>query len=364
MKRVQELFDQYGGIPRFCIRFLCKPDQLAEHQDNFENAIQNIPKQTLHDHILNAAQLSFDDVTPTIFMVKRMDLDKVSGMVVEPATSSVQIRLKSQIRVLQHADQVELYNSLASASGQWSRPIAGLVFETLAQLVLEHRIVLELLPMQKQFLGPQKKICWMSTYKYQSSLHTMKTPNADLVWENEESALADVALSGLEEAHSSVTIDFQPSSTVEYEGNSIKKINADVLYVPKSPNQVAFDSFIVFKGSLYIFQFTITSKHDIKPGLVDFFFSEHQSLPPKAKWHLIFVVPPGNTITCPQPSESNLVELLKEERVFSAQLNIKERDHFWDDSDSEGDDREVEVEDMERKVCYLSCLSHRRYQGG
>ncbi|KAI0293194.1 hypothetical protein BC826DRAFT_1015722, partial [Russula brevipes] len=120
MKRVQDLFDQYGGIPRICIRSLHEPDLLAKHQDNFQNAIQNFPIQVLHDHISKATLLSFDDVTPTIFMVKRTDLDNVQERVVEPTMSSVLTRLKSQTQVLQHADQVELYKYLASM--QPSRP--------------------------------------------------------------------------------------------------------------------------------------------------------------------------------------------------------------------------------------------------
>jgi hypothetical protein len=42
MKDVEKLFDQYGGIPRNCVQFLHKPNLLADHRRDSENAIQNI----------------------------------------------------------------------------------------------------------------------------------------------------------------------------------------------------------------------------------------------------------------------------------------------------------------------------------
>ena len=45
----------------------------------------------------------------------------------------------------------------------------------------------------------------------------------------------------------------------------LSSIESDVFYVP----QLALHSFTLQDGYLYIFQFTIGGKHDIKPGLVD-----------------------------------------------------------------------------------------------
>ncbi|KAI0293196.1 hypothetical protein BC826DRAFT_387922 [Russula brevipes] len=308
MKDVENLFDQYGGIPRICVQFLHKPNLLADHRKGSENAIQNFAIRTLYDHISNLTQLSFGDVPHAIFVVKRTDLDDLHAMTVEPVASSVRERLKTQIQTLRHAEQIGLYNNLAHE--QSSRQIAGLVFESLAQSMLQRRFVLRLIPMQKQ--GSRKKTYWVSAHEDQSY------SGAD--WELENGEVCSL-----------VTLNFQPSHTVEYEGNSIDNIDEGVFYIPKTTNQVAFDSFIISDGFLYIVRFSIASKYDTTAPVS--FFSGQLPLPPKANWRFIFVIPSGNSISFPQPSDSKLAEFLKGVRLFSAQLNIQE-DLVWNDEDN------------------------------
>ena len=55
-------------------------------------------------------------------------------------------------------------------------------------------------------------------------------------------------------------VSFMPSSTIEY-GDNISTVDEGIFYVPESATEMGFDSFIVVNGVLYIFQFTIASKH-------------------------------------------------------------------------------------------------------
>jgi hypothetical protein len=112
------------------------------------------------------------------------------------------------------------------------------------------------------------------------------------------------------------SISFSPTKTVEYEVSELNKIERNEFYVPKS----SIDSFIISNIYLYIFQITIASSHSIQPGMVPF-FSKFISLPPKTMWRFVFVIPSGSEITCPHPRDHGLSELLKEMKLFSAELD-------------------------------------------
>jgi len=136
MPQVKELFAQYGGIPRICLDFLRFPGKLANHETNSKLAMWGVEARTLWDHISNAAHLSFSEFSHTIFMLKRTDLDDLCAVTVVPATPSIEMQLESKIRELQHAEKIQLYHRLASMKA--SRLMAGLVFESLSQSMLQH----------------------------------------------------------------------------------------------------------------------------------------------------------------------------------------------------------------------------------
>ncbi|KAI0301474.1 hypothetical protein BC826DRAFT_1183413 [Russula brevipes] len=324
-QRIGELFDQYGGIPRICLDFLRNPDDLAELQDDSENALRDLTVWTLCDHISKAAYLSFSDVPYTIFMVKRTDPDNLGTMTIVPTSPAIEMKLKSKIRALQHAEQIQLIDWLAR-----KKPMAGLVFEALAQSVFQRRVILKLVPMQKRSSGPGSTIRWVSTHEGQS-LHTTKGSDADM---------------DRTEAHSSIIVKFSPRKTVEHKGATIHQEQEieGVFFVPKSTNQATFDSFIVSDGFLYIFRFSIAAEHDIDQGLVSFFSRQAllDRLPPKTRWYFIFVIPSGNSISCPQPRDRELAEFLKDVRLFSAQLRL--------DKDPARDDREGDMGDGKESV--------------
>jgi hypothetical protein len=378
-QRIGELFDQYGGIPRICLDFLRNPDDLAELQDDSEIALRDLTAWTLCDHISKADNLSFSDVPHTIFMVKRTDPVDLYAMTIVPTAPAIEMKLKSKIRALQHAEQIHLIDWLARG-----KPMAGLVFEALAQSALQRRVVLKLVAMQKRSSGPGNTIRWVSTHEDQS-LHKTKGSDADVdsEWKNEASASADQSSTGPAEAHSSITVKFFPRKIVEFKGATIKvtihqkQEIEGVFFVPKSTNQ-AFDSFIVSDGFLYIFRFSTAAEHDIEQGLVSFFSRKAllDRLPPKTRWYFIFVIPSGNSISCPQPHDRELAEFLKDVRLFSAQLRL-DKDSARDgrEGDMEGDKESVtakdnkkkhrapddsgvvEAEGTKRQVCYLPCLS-------
>jgi len=115
-----------------------------------------------------------------------------------------------------------------------------------------------------------------------------------------------------------IPINIPDPKMVEYGEKGPSSITANVLYLPKLTNQVALDSFILFENSLYIFQFTNSKQHDIKPGLVDW-YERCSGFPPMTCWRFVFVIPPNLHMKCPQPRPLKLRQL----EPFSAVMTLK-----------------------------------------
>ena len=86
-----------------------------------------------------------------------------------------------------------------------------------------------------------------------------------------------------------ININIPDPEMVEYGDKGPSSITANVLYLPKLTNQVALNSFILFKNFLYIFQFTIAKWYDIKPGLIDW-YERCSGVPHMTCWCFVFVI--------------------------------------------------------------------------
>ena len=101
-------------------------------------------------------------------------------------------------------------------------------------------------------------------------------------------------------------------------------VGPSIYYVPESSNQVALDSFIVVDRVLYIFQFTITTSHPIKAGIMDFFSQQSLQATLQGKeWYFIFIIPPGNMVKCPAASDDRIEEFWKKVKLYSAVVDPK-----------------------------------------
>ncbi|KAI0294192.1 hypothetical protein BC826DRAFT_1175473 [Russula brevipes] len=132
MKHIEELFDQYGGIPRICVASLRRPDLLANHRRSYKGAIRSMEVRTdvqmLRDYTFRAIDLEFDKVPHTIFRVERSDLDDLGSLTIAPASPRARMDLKAQILKLRVADQSLLCGQFASMKE--SRQIAAIASES------------------------------------------------------------------------------------------------------------------------------------------------------------------------------------------------------------------------------------------
>jgi len=270
---IDEMYSRFGPTPRICFELSKMQSLLNWHRRRSEIAIAKLSSRTLREMVNGALELNFDDVSHTIVLVKRRGNDlSQSLIIVEPITLVVEMALRNQLRRETQAERLALYRSLANVED--SRRLAGVVYESLAQEKLQQQnpIELHLFPMIKkrpQGSGKGKKLPrWYSNHGDGVDPSSVQSINIRRTDNDVFSSMPD-------------------------------PIKDNIYYVPESPNQVAFDSFIMDDKKLFIFQFTIASFHEIKTGILTSFSQD--SLPPKKDWYFVFAVPPTlSEISCPE----------------------------------------------------------------
>ncbi len=287
------MFLEDGPTPRLCIDFVRRSNDLRSYRSDRDGAIANFDFDALLAHVRLGELLDMGVTTHSIILVKRKDAENLLRLTIEPITLSVKRQLKR--RLLRGEQKERLRTYLQPSKTEGSKIVAGLVFESLAQHQLQEEVALTLLPMVKvQPLGSR----------------------GNAKWHNQSSIPAGAA-------NPSIPIQFKPAYTDEYQTSTLEEFRAEVFYVPLSPTQVAFDSFILVDQILYIFQFTIAASHEIKEGIMDFFSQE--TLKDKlqgVEWRFIFVIRPGWEFICPESNVKKLKPFWDKARLFTAEIDL------------------------------------------
>lgn len=226
-----------------------------------------------------------DDASQTMLLMKRSgDLSRAL-YTLEPISPAVGMELRDQFRGETRADRLNFYRSMVNKIWERKNPpaaiLSGIVYESLVREILQqlNTIELHLVPMIKRGTYPR----WHSNY-------------------------GDGA-----DPSSAISINIHQTDVFSSKPNPIKD---KIYYAPRDANEVALGSFIVDKDRLFIFQFTTAPVHHISKETFAFFSQE--SLPPRANWYFILVVPPVlSELSCPQPRDPVLKAFLEEIHLCS-----------------------------------------------
>ena len=297
--RTNEIFDQFGPIPRLCIDYQIDPEAMDLYERELNTAISETTSAKLETLIKTAssANLGADSVSHKIALLNRQLSDKVRSQgVVIPITPYIQSRLSNRFRDLGRREHLRLYEAFANVPE--GRRMAGVFFEALAQRALQVGITLELVPMVKLDRAPRGLPQWHSSHEFLANLQLEQRRQDALIGR--------------------FNIDIKPIRTEEFSNKKPLSLARDVMYVPEAKNQEALDSFIWLDEGLFILQFTIAETHDIKQGLLDFFRKYVVSFPPLSSWNFLFIIEPNQILKCPQPRDATLRSLA----MYSAVLDV------------------------------------------
>jgi hypothetical protein len=303
-KLIDQVYDQFGPIPRLCFDASDIRDFESYERDVFA-ALCNLTPQKLETLVDECNNLSMGEISPKICLIWRVGSVKDSGNVqISPITDFVGSRIAIHFRNLQRCDQIQLYKRFAAIPSTWG--MAGKIFEAYGQQLFQRRISIEYLPMVRlPDLGDE--------------VQTLEHPGSH--WHSSHAALDNDQLEAIRQTTLATksTLVVSPSGTCEYDENDVKaRIEPDVYYVPRSANQEAFDSFILHAGYLFVFQFTGGKSHQIKFGLLTF-LTQCANIPEQDKWRFIFVIPDVEVLKCPYPQSAEMQNL----KLFSSVLAME-----------------------------------------
>ncbi|KAF8265132.1 hypothetical protein EI94DRAFT_1831410 [Lactarius quietus] len=281
-QRLDEMYNQFGPTARICFHYPRRPVLVTEHQERYSVSLRSISSRILQEIVTGLFSPELRTLSNTMILLKRLPGEEYHRITLEPATPTVEMDLREQLRRETHAQRLELYHHLTNV--ETSKSLAGVVYESLIQDKFREQatISLDLVPMVRRGWGRHSPWCFnhgggTSPTSYEISRTLNDTYSA---W--------------------------------------LSTLYTNVYYSPDSPNQVRHDAFIMDGASrqLFIFQFTIAKSHQIEKGLFDFF--SHNSLPPKASWHFVFVVPSTSELNCSYPtSDPSLGALLEEIHLYT-----------------------------------------------
>ena len=233
----------------------------------------------------------------SIFTVKRYDIHDLVSAYIAPTTANVEMKIMNVIDSMQRFDQIDLYHRFAFAD--WTRVLAGLLYESLGYSRVEGGIALTLNPMGKD--------------KRRTHFH----------WKvgSGQQATQASTLAGVDNSVTPISISANTACTYEV----LQSVDPNRLYVPSARNQPGFDSFIILDGFLYLFQFTMSDEHGVKPRMVGLLrkLMKIPAFPEMAKWRFVFITPTDCDVTVVMPSEVDT--FLEGVSLYSAYLDIVDR---------------------------------------
>ena len=282
------MYNQFGPTARICFELPKRKSHLNKHQHRFEAALSSISSEVLREIVAEIFDIDKADIYLTILLLKRLPGDDFSLPSVEIISPTAKTAVRDQLGKDTYTQRL-FYHDLASVDV--SRPIVGIIYETLAQ----NRLLgtaLDLVPMVRRTPdgpGPRRKLPrWYSNHGDDASSLAFHIPSANMV---------------------TYRFVLKPDS-----------IKNNVLYARESYQAAAVHSFIIYGNQLYIFQFTNVTEHNINEDILSFF--SQASLPPRKNWYFVFIIPPDlSGLSCSQGRDEMMKEFLEEIHLCSAVVN-------------------------------------------
>jgi hypothetical protein len=321
---IDAVYDQLGPIPRLCFEKVRTREELELRRNRISNILDDMSVPNYQKLIQESGNdLTLDRISHKICLIRResihikhADRDTISQLVrITPITDSVRSSLANHFRNLDRGEQIRLYKLFDRLPS--TRGMTGNLFEGYCQQRFQSEISIVFLPMVR-LPDPEKK-GKKKGKAVQEPNDANRTHRPQ--WHSCHSVLSDDKLEQkrLSAIRQLQSLHIRPRYTQGFRERSFE-IQSDVLYIPSKDNQVALDSFILHRGTLYIFQFASGKTHCIKERLIPF-LTQCSGCPARSEWRFIFVVPDDSEVLkCPVPNGSEFVGI----RLFSSMVALED----------------------------------------
>jgi hypothetical protein len=285
---IDRMFNEFGTTPRICLELTSTAHKHQQYSSTVDNAVDSLTLSKLEAFMFGDTPSPGGCFHKLFLLHRTQTADAFSLPSLSPMTNTISRRLSATFRILKPADQIRMYDHSIDGGPGW-RTFSGMMYAAYCQQQFMDGIRIEYVPMVRP-----------PDTESPSSAMGRETGNKGTSeeWHSTLSLLADLAdlrLSAKE--YLSVT----PTTVLEYSERylTVENLKEGVFYVPAAKNQVALDSFIIHRGSLFIFQFTVDKSHQINDGLLCL-LSKGTGYLSSENVRLIFVIP-GDVIMKTRP---------------------------------------------------------------
>ncbi|KAF8222024.1 hypothetical protein L208DRAFT_1455233 [Tricholoma matsutake] len=243
---VLQRYNSLGPTARFC--FQLTPNEVTCHFSDHDTAINSTGPDLLKKLFSSSSRLSLDTFSHKICLIRRMRGSALGDGRITTDLISVAVEQQVVQRLEEFSDDqlLDMWTNFLKFGG--ARGMTGSIFEVFIHRRFRTRIYLDATPM-----------VWSNRANSRwHALFSTKRPHSATVH-------------GVAQQVFSLQVDV--GSTFVYDTTTKLSIRPDVYYVPRSGQQVALDSFILYGGYLNVFQCTVRHDHNIKGGLDDFLAS-------------------------------------------------------------------------------------------
>jgi hypothetical protein len=275
-------YDHLGPTARFCLELT--PEEVTAHLSDRDTSINNTGPDLFRRLFSNATKMSLDAFSHKICLIRRArksvrDPGRLITSLICPPVEQQVVQILEQFGENQLLELWTTFSKFGDARG-----MTGSIFEAYVHRRFRTHIGLQATPMVRST---------RANSRWHASFSTKRPQSATVL--------------GVAQQPFSLEVDI--GTTFVYDITATLNIQPDVYYIPRSGQQVAFNSFILRGGSLYMYQCTGGQTHEIKDGLVNFLAS-CSGLPPHANWHFVFVIPDDLvSFSCPASSNSVVRDL-------------------------------------------------------
>ncbi len=297
---MDDTFDRFGPIPRLCLDIARMPDTLTTYQSTVRSALLQLDLKRLQELAEGVEHLNIDDVSHRIFLVTREDRKIESRSIIKPMTDQMQSRLASRLRNYNSREQINWYRFFARKPS--ARGLGGHLFEAFCQQRFRNRINIQCFPLVR--------LDDMDDMAHKSRWHT-----------SHNRLSGELEGMRLDALGRSISLNIPTPDICEYNHLELEELAVEpgIFYIPAAENAEAVDSFIYCGNNLYLFQFTVSGDHDIKPGFISR-FAKCNKFPPRENWHFIFILPDDvSVLKCRYPKDPDLQNL----KIFSSQVKLE-----------------------------------------
>lgn len=294
-RRIDKTYKRYGPNPRLSFAAAMRSSPWDTYLHDARSAMARLTLENLKKLVFDRCIMR--DCSDKICLIRRAKIDVASGFLIVPMTDYVESQLAIRMRNQSIRQLVEVFHKFHNLNS--SRGMSGVIFENICHQIFQRRIQIKYVSMVRLVRDHWKnKPEWCSSHCVFSEIRELEN---------------------LRQATSCSTLDVRPRKTCYYDDEQLT-LEPGVYYIPRKPSEVAFDSFICFKGLLYIFQFTGSEERSIDSRLISR-FAKCTNVPKRRNWRFIFIIPNSvKQLKCPFPESRRLQSL----QPFSSQVSVDE----------------------------------------